>query len=97
MKYQSFRPLAQVARASTAIVLIAILSGCFGGSTKPQPAELQAMTALVSARQSWNTRVGQVNFPLELSVAGNSVGVAVVMAQWPCWMRKPVVTFGVWR
>ncbi|UUZ68448.1 outer membrane protein assembly factor BamB [Polaromonas sp. P2-4] len=76
MKYQSFRPLAQVAQASTAIVLIAILSGCFGGSTKPQPAELQAMTALVSARQSWNTHVGQVNFPLELSVAGNSVGVA---------------------
>lgn len=76
MKYQSFRPLAQVARASTAIVLIAILSGCFGGSNKPQPAELQAMTALVSARQSWNTRVGQVNFPLELSVAGNSVAVA---------------------
>jgi outer membrane assembly lipoprotein YfgL len=76
MKYQSFRPLAQVARASVAIVLLAILGGCFGGSSKPQPAELQAVTALVSARQSWNTRVGQVNFPLEVSVFGNSVAVA---------------------
>ncbi|HEY3048565.1 MAG TPA: outer membrane protein assembly factor BamB [Polaromonas sp.] len=76
MKYQSFRPLAQVARASAAIVLLAILGGCFGGSSKPQPAELQAVTALVSARQSWNTRVGQVDFPLEVSVFGNSVAVA---------------------
>ncbi len=76
MKYQSFRPLAQVLRASAAIVLVALLGGCFGGATKPQPAELQAVTALVSARQSWNTRVGQVNFPLQVSVSGDSVALA---------------------
>ena len=76
MKYQPTRLLAQVTRAVTAIVFVAILSGCFGGSNKPQPAELQAVTALVSARQSWNTRVGQVNYPLEVSVSGNSVAVA---------------------
>ena len=76
MKYQPSRPLGQVIRVSVAIVLVAVLAGCFGGSTKPQPAELQAVTALVSARQSWSTRVGQVNFPLELSVAGNSVAIA---------------------
>jgi len=76
MKYQSFRPLAQVLRAPAAIVLVALLSGCFGGATKPQPAELQAVTALVSARQSWNTRVGQVNFPLQVSVSGDSVALA---------------------
>lgn len=76
MKYQSFNPLDQVLRAPVAIVLVALLSGCFGGATKPQPAELQAVTALVSARQSWNTRVGQVNFPLQVSVSGNSVALA---------------------
>src|SRR2546422_5094117 len=76
MKYQPTRLLAQVTRAVTAVVFVAILSGCFGGSNKPQPAELQAVTALVSARQSWNTRVGQVNYPLEVSVSGNSVAGA---------------------
>src|SRR3989449_5453563 len=76
MKYQPTRLLAQVTRAVTAIVFVAILSGCFGGSNKPQPAGLQAVTALVSARQSWNTRVGQVNYPLEVSVSGNSVAVS---------------------
>jgi outer membrane protein assembly factor BamB len=30
----------------------------------------------VSARQTWSSRVGQVNFPLETGVAGTSVAVA---------------------
>lgn len=76
MKYRSFRPLAHTVRAGSAIFLIASLAGCFGGSTKPQPAELQAVTALVSARQSWSARVGEVNFPLEVSVSGSTVAVA---------------------
>jgi outer membrane assembly lipoprotein YfgL len=63
-------------RVSAAIVFVAFLSGCFGGVTKPQPAELQPAAALVSARQSWNTRIGPVNFPLEVTVSGNSVAVA---------------------
>ncbi len=78
MMFQSFKPLALAARAPTAIIFVAFLGGCsfFGGATKPQPAELQPVTALVSARQSWNTRIGQVNFPLEVSVSGNGVAVA---------------------
>jgi len=61
------------------ILLAAAVGGCsmFGsGPAKPQPAELQPVTALVSARQTWTTRVGQVNFPLDTGVAGNSVAVA---------------------
>ncbi|MGH8833243.1 MAG: outer membrane protein assembly factor BamB [Polaromonas sp.] len=76
MIYQSLRPLALAVRAPVAIIFIALLGGCFGGATKPQPAELQPVAALVSARQSWNTRIGQVNFPLEVSVSGSSVAVA---------------------
>ena len=34
------------------------------------------MVALVSARQSWSGRIGTANFPLEISVSGNRVGVA---------------------
>lgn len=75
----SFRPLAQAARVPAAFVLLAVLGGCSffgGGPAKPQPAELQPVTALVSARQTWTTRVGQVNFPLETGVSGSSVAVA---------------------
>ena len=73
---QSFRPLVHGFRLPVAIVLIALLGGCFGGVKKPQPAELQPVVALVSARQSWSSRIGIVNFPLEISASGNRVGVA---------------------
>jgi len=76
MMTQSFRPLAQVFRLPLAMGFAALLAGCFGGVAKPQPAELQPVTALVSARQSWNTRIGQVDFPLDVAVSGNSVAVA---------------------
>ena len=75
----SFRPLAHAVRVPALILLAAAVGGCsmFGsGPAKPQPAELQPVTALVSARQTWTTRVGQVNFPLDTGVAGNSVAVA---------------------
>ena len=71
-----FRPLAQVLRAQAAIIFIALLSGCFGGAAKPKPTELQPVTALVSARQSWNARIGKVDFPLQASVSGATVAVA---------------------
>ncbi len=73
---QPFWPAVQCLRLTLAIVSIALLGGCFGGVKKPQPAELQPVVALVSARQSWTSRIGPVNFPLEASVFGTSVGVA---------------------
>ena len=76
MIYKYFRPLAQVIRSHAAIISVAVLGGCFGGATKPQPAELQPVSALVSARQSWNVRIGKVDFPLQPSVSGNSVAFA---------------------
>lgn len=79
MIHSSFRPLAQAVRTPALILLVAALGGCsmFGsGPAKPQPAELQPVTALVAARQTWTTRVGQVNFPLQTGVSGNSVAVA---------------------
>lgn len=76
MIYQSIRPLALSFRALLAIIFVAVLGGCFGGVTKPKPAELQPVTALVAARQSWSARIGKVDFPLEVSVSGNSVAVA---------------------
>lgn len=73
---KSFKNLAHAARAPVAIILVVILGGCFGGVTKIKPAELQPVTALVGARQSWSTRIGPVNFPLDVSVSGASLAVA---------------------
>ena len=76
MNKQSFEHLVQGLRLPVAIISIALLAGCFGGVKKLQPAELQPVVALVSARQSWTNRVGPPNFPLEVSVFGANVGVA---------------------
>ena len=76
MKIKYFWPLALAARAPLAIVSIALLAGCFGGVKKPQPTELQPVTALISVGQSWTQRIGPVNFPLDVGVAGNGVAVA---------------------
>lgn len=76
MSRQSFASLTLSVRAPVAILLVAALSGCFGGVKKPQPAELQPVVALVSASQSWTTRIGTVRFPLELAVSGNTVALA---------------------
>ena len=78
MNLKHFRPLVPNIRAQAAIVLIAtlpmFLSACafFDTSTKPKPAELQPVNGFVSAKQAWVSRIGPVNFPLEVAqVAGN--------------------------
>lgn len=83
MIFKSFMPLAHAGKAPAAIVLVALLSGCsmfsgfFGGSAKkPQPAELQPVVALVPVRQAWTARIGEVGFPLEVEVAGDTVVIA---------------------
>ena len=76
MKIKHFWSFTEAVRAPLAIISIALLAGCFGGVKKPQPTELQPVTALVSVRQSWTQRIGPVNFPLDVGVSGNSVAVA---------------------
>jgi outer membrane assembly lipoprotein YfgL len=76
MSNQSFASLTRSVRVPVAIFLVAALSGCFGGVKKPQPAELQPVVALMSASQSWSTRIGPVSFPLEVAVSGNTVALA---------------------
>lgn len=76
MNLKRRRPEVRVLRASAAIIFIAALAGCFGGANKPKPTELQPVTALVSARQSWTARVGKVDFPLQTSVSGASLTLA---------------------
>ena len=78
MIFTYFDLKAQFLRLPVAMILVALVSGCslFGGSNKPQPAELQAFSPVVSARQAWSTRIGAVNFPLDVNVFGSIVFVA---------------------
>jgi outer membrane protein assembly factor BamB len=78
MKYKRFRSLALIIRAQSAIILIAMASGCafFDGQSKPKPAELQPVNAFVSARQAWVSRIGPVNFPLEVNQVSGVLHVA---------------------
>ena len=76
MKIHYFWTLTLARRAPLAVISVALLAGCFGGVKKPQPTELQPITALASVRQSWTQRLGPVNFPLAVGVAGNGVAVA---------------------
>jgi len=48
----------------------------FSGPSKPQPAALQPVSGSVVARQAWVSRIGPVNFPLDVQVVGDSVFVA---------------------
>lgn len=79
MFFRGFWPPAQVSWALSATILIAtMVSGCgmFSGPVKPQPAELQPVSGVVSARQAWTARLGPINFPLEVNVSGAVIAVA---------------------
>ncbi len=78
MKYKRFRSVALIIRAQSAIILIAMASGCafFDGQSKPKPAELQPVNGFVSARQAWVSRIGPVNFPLEVNQVSGVLHVA---------------------
>ena len=70
-------------RAAAALALLAALTGCSilpswlaSGPDKPKPVELAPNVALVQVRQAWTARIGEVGFPLSVSVSGNTVAVA---------------------
>jgi outer membrane protein assembly factor BamB len=77
------RARVRTALACCAVAVAAGLAGCSmlpnvfgGGSEKPKPAELPPNSALIPVRPAWNTRVGEVNLPLSVTVSGGTVAVA---------------------
>lgn len=75
MMTSSLGSMARLACVPAAIILAALVGGC-AGTKKPEPAALQPVAALVAVSQSWAGRVGAVNFPLQVSVAADTVGIA---------------------
>ena len=72
-----------LARRAAAVMALATLGGCsmlpswLGASAdKPKPAELAPNVALIQVRPAWTARIGQVGFPLTVSVNGATIAVA---------------------
>ena len=76
MMFKCFMPLAPVARALAASVLIASLAACSFGSDKPKPAELPANVPLMGVRQAWSVKIPQVAFALQPQLSGDTLTVA---------------------
>ncbi|MEI8169337.1 MAG: outer membrane protein assembly factor BamB [Rhodoferax sp.] len=53
-----------------------ILVSCSSGPEKPKPAELTANPALFGVRLAWTTKIGTVDFPLDIKVNGTKFSVA---------------------
>ncbi|MFV0678901.1 outer membrane protein assembly factor BamB [Ottowia sp.] len=62
--------------AGAALLVLAVLAGCAGGSKRPEPAELPPNVAVLGVRQAWVARATEVAFPLEVHVAGQQVALA---------------------
>ena len=54
----------------------AVLAGCAGGTPRPTPEALPPNADLIGVRQAWQTRVGAIDFPLQVSAQANRVVVA---------------------
>jgi outer membrane assembly lipoprotein YfgL len=68
--------LPRVPRGAWVMALAALLAACSSAPNRPEPAPLQADPRLLGVRQAWSIEIGEVNFPLVVQVAGQTVGVA---------------------
>jgi outer membrane protein assembly factor BamB len=57
------------------VALVTVLAACSSGPQKPRPAELGPSADLISVRQAWLSRVGEVAMPLEVRVVGQQVAL----------------------
>jgi len=74
----SARALPAIGRTTAwlGLLLSALLLGCAGGPDKPKPTELGPNAALINVRLAWSTRLGTVDFPLDVKVSGNTLTLA---------------------
>lgn len=73
---KAIMPVSTAFVATVFIAALASLAACSGGGVKPQPSELQAVPAGGVAKLVWSSRVGAVNFPMQVSVNGDTLTLA---------------------
>lgn len=63
-------------RAVLAGLLAVIVAGCSSTLQKPKPVELAPSPGLVKVQALWSARIGEVDFPLDVRVSGQTLAVA---------------------
>lgn len=89
MNFEAKRLAQRASQGFLAIVLIASMAGCASvsemmgnawtglfGAAKPKPLPLPANVVLLAVRQSWTARIGEIRYPLDVHVLGNTVTLA---------------------
>ncbi len=71
----SLSPL-RAGRVFAVAVAAVVLVACSSKPERPKPAELAPSAALIGVRQAWTARVGEVTFPLQAQISGNTLAVA---------------------
>ncbi|MBT9506950.1 outer membrane protein assembly factor BamB [Rhodoferax sp.] len=74
MKFNSVITIAT--KVALISLVLSVLSACSSGPEKPKPAELAPNAGLLGVRLAWTSKIGLVDFPLDVRVNGNSVVVA---------------------
>lgn len=68
--------LTSATRVALVFVIVGLFAACSSGPEKPRPAELAPNAGLLGVRLAWTSKVGAVDFPLDVKVIGNTVAVA---------------------
>lgn len=68
--------LTAATRVALVFVVVGLFSGCSSAPEKPRPAELAPNVGLLGVRLAWTSKVGLIDFPLDVKVNGNTVTVA---------------------
>lgn len=63
-------------RVALGLFALSLLVSCSSGPEKPRPTELAPNAGLLGVRLAWSSKVGAVNFPLDVKVNGGTVAVA---------------------
>lgn len=68
--------LTAATRVALVFIVLGLFSGCSSGPEKPKPAELAPGAGLLGVRLAWTSKVGVIDFPLDVKVNGNTVAIA---------------------
>jgi outer membrane assembly lipoprotein YfgL len=60
-------------RLAFVLAILGLFAGCSSGPEKPKPAELAPSAGLLGVRLAWTSKIGLVDFPLDVKVNGNTV------------------------
>ncbi len=75
-RHTVMRSLSRRVASIAGLAVAAVLVGCASGTDGPKPTELGPNAALLGVRLAWSARVGEVTFPLDVKVVGNTVTLA---------------------